>query len=78
MQPHTFWTSSGYANKYKVPYGGSHAEIGHGGAASQHTASVHHPGLWTADSAVLACGSLAHATAVTRHMILFIWKHVLT
>lgn len=72
MQPHTVCTSSGYANKCKVPYGGSRAEIGHGGAASQHTASVHHPCLWTADSAVPAGASLAHATAVTTHMMLMI------
>jgi len=77
MQPHTFWTSR-YANMYNVPYGGSHAEIGRGGAASQHTASVRHPCLWIADSAVLAGGSLAHATAVTTHMILLIREHVLT
>ncbi len=77
MQPHTFWTSW-YANKCKVPCGVSHAEIGHGGAASQHTASVHYPRLWKADSAVLAGGSLAHATVVTSHMIIFVWKHVLT
>ena len=77
MQLETFGTSR-YANKNNVPCGVSRAEIGHGGAASQHTASVHHPCLWRADSAVLVGGSLARATAVTTHMILMMWKHDLT
>lgn len=54
---------------HSTPCDGSDAETVHDGAASQHSAFVHHPCLWKADSALLANGSLELATALAKQVI---------
>ena len=54
---------------HSTPCAESHAETVRDGAVSQHSAFVHHPCLWKADSALLANGSLALATALARQLI---------